>query len=223
MLQDAVPLVLSRYPLQFQPRSPVQRLGNAGGSSGATLWRYRAEVGELALRAWPMQGPTLARLEMIHCWVRELSSLEDVPVPIPIPATDGRTVQQQSGVFWEVAPWLPGDPVSEDAPAPGEIRSAFAALACVHRRLCGHGQHGVSPGLNRILEFERLADSGLDRMAAALEALAGCPAGSVGPALGCSGQDDDSSPVTGAPRCGSTGGHAAALPSRCPPAALPFR
>ena len=170
MLQDSVSLVLSRYPMQVQPISPVRRLGNAGGSSGAALWRYRAADGEMALRAWPRHGPTLARLEMIHGWLGELSELDEVPLPVPLPARDGRTVQRQDGQYWEVATWLSGAPPLESPPAPARVESVFAALALIHRRLSCKGQRGASPGLRlRLREIERLADIGLDLMVAALE------------------------------------------------------
>ena len=170
MLQDSASLVLSRYPSRVQPISRVRRLGNAGGSSGATLWQYRAADGEMALRAWPRHGPTLARLEMIHGWLGELSGLGLVPLPVPLPARDGRTVQHQDGLYWELAPWLPGTPALERPPAAGRVQSAFAALASVHRRLSGHGQRGASPGLRLgIRELEKLADGGLDVMVAALD------------------------------------------------------
>jgi Ser/Thr protein kinase RdoA (MazF antagonist) len=170
MLQDSVALVLSRYPSRLQPVSLVQRLGNAGGSSGATLWRYRAECGDMALRAWPGHGPTLVRLEMIHGWLQELSGLGDIQVPVPVPAIDGRTIQRQVGLYWEVTPWLAGEPELKRPPAAARVQSAFAALASIHRRLSGHGQRGASPGLCLcILELERLAEGGLDLMAGALE------------------------------------------------------
>jgi len=170
MLEDSVPLVLLRYPLRVQPVSPVRRLGNAGGLSGATLWRYRAADGELVLRAWPRHGPTQARLEMIHGWLGELAELGLVPVPVPLPARDGRTVQHQDGLYWELAPWLPGAAAPERPPAAARVQSAFAALASVHRRLSSHAQRGASPGLRlAIRELENLAEGGLDVMAAALE------------------------------------------------------
>ena len=170
MLQDSASLVLSRYPSRVQPISQIRRLGNAGGSSGATLWQYHAADGEMALRAWPRHGPTPARLEMIHGWLGELSGLGLVALPVPLPARDGRTVQHQDGLYWEVAPWLPGTPALERPPAAGRVQSAFAALASVHRRLSGHGQHGASPGLRLgIRELEKLAAGGLDVMVAALD------------------------------------------------------
>ncbi len=170
MPQDPVTFVLSLYPMRFRPISPVQRLGNAGGSSGAALWRYRAADGEMAIRAWPRQGPTLARLELIHKWLKELSEPDIVALPVPVAAADGRTVQQYDGIYWEVTRWLPGTPATERPPRAGCVESAFTALASLHRRLSAHGQPGTSPGLRlRIGELDNLAGSGLDRIAAALE------------------------------------------------------
>jgi homoserine kinase type II len=176
MVQDAIAFVLSRYPLRLQPISLVQHLGNAGGSSGARLWRYRAECGELVLRAWPKNGPKLARLELIHSWIQELSALGDVPVPVPFPAIDGRTVQHHDGHFWEVARWLPGTPDLNRPPAAARVQCVFKALASVHRRLSGHALRGTSPGLRqRIGELEKTSESGLDLISAALEPLPADP------------------------------------------------
>ena len=174
MLQDPVSLVLARYPLWIQPRAPAQRLGNAGGLSGARLWRFSAADGELVLRAWPRQGPTLANLELIHGWLREISGPGLVAIPVPLPASDGRTVQQVDGLLWEVAPWLPGHPVAERPPAAWQVESAFAALAELHLRLSRHEHQGVSPGLRRrVNELEELSKRGLDLMEAAFQ---GAPA-----------------------------------------------
>jgi len=87
-----------------------------------------------------------------------------------LPARDGRTVQQQDGLYWEVAPWLPGAAAIERPPAAARVQTAFAALASVHRRLSSLSQRGASPGLRlAIRELETLAGGGLDLMAAALE------------------------------------------------------
>jgi Ser/Thr protein kinase RdoA (MazF antagonist) len=171
MLQDSsVSLVLSRYPSRLQPVSLIRRLGNAGGTSGAKLWSYRAEDGEMLLRAWPRHGPTLARLELIHGWIREVAALDDVPVPVPVQAIDGRTVQQHDALYWEVAPWLAGAPESRRPPPAARVQAAYAALAAVHRRLSGYAHRRASPGLRlRIGELEKLAAGGLEFMAAALE------------------------------------------------------
>ncbi len=169
MPQDVVNLILRRYPPHLRPVTPIQALGNAGGSSGATLWRYRAETGELALRAWPRQGPTQPGLELIHGWLKELAEPGLVPVPVPVPASDGRTIQQNEGRFWELTPWLPGEPVAERPPPTHCVDAAFAALGSVHRRLSKHAQRGTSPGLRvRVGELEDLASGRLELIASAL-------------------------------------------------------
>jgi homoserine kinase type II len=107
---------------------------------------------------------------MIHGWLRELSELPELPVPLPFPASDGRTVQLQNDLYWELAPWLPGAAVCSHEPSKGCVQSAFAALASVHRRLSGHVHRGASPGLRRrIGELEKLAEGGLDPVSAALD------------------------------------------------------
>ncbi len=58
--------VLDRYPASIRPTSPPRPLGNAGGLSGARLWRFDSGRGPLVLRCWPTDGPDLARLEWIH-------------------------------------------------------------------------------------------------------------------------------------------------------------
>ncbi len=83
-------------------------------------------------------------------------------------------IQQVDGLLWEVAPWLPGDPVAERPPAAWQVESAFAALAELHLRLSRHEHQGVSPGLRRrVSELEELSKRGLDLMEAAFQ---GAPA-----------------------------------------------
>jgi Ser/Thr protein kinase RdoA (MazF antagonist) len=146
-------LVLGRYPAAARPASPPEALGNAGGASGARLWRFASGLGRLALRAWPADGPDRATLERVHLWIDEAKGVGFLPVPIR--GLDGRTVQEAGGTLWELAPWLPGSADLSRPPAPGRLRAGFAGLAAFHQRLAHHGASGPSPGLGRRLQEAR--------------------------------------------------------------------
>ena len=162
--------LLARYPSTARPTGPVQALGNAGGLSGATLWRYPSGLGRLVARAWPADGPDLAAVETIHGWLGRAHHLPFVAVPIA--ALDGRTATPLDGRTWEVAPWLDGGPVAE--PKAGVLRGGFEALARFHLALESLGVEGRSPGLARRLdELDRLATSSGGRLDHALGAAQG--------------------------------------------------
>src|SRR4051794_26554320 len=105
-MHELLRAILTRYPATARPSSPLEPLGNAGGASGARLWRFASGQGPLLARAWPPGGRSRPSLEQVHRWLREAGPLGFVPVPLP--ALDGRTLQERGGWFWEVAPWLPG-------------------------------------------------------------------------------------------------------------------
>ncbi len=155
-----------------------QALGNAGGYSGARLWRYESGRGWLVARAWPQDGPTRAGLEQIHRWLDETADLGFVPIPLP--ALDGRTVHEQGGRLWDVSPWLEGAPAPERPPLRPRLRSGFAALAAFHQALRHDRTRGPSPGIQaRLLELEGLLRDGFDAMERALNRAAAdprCPA-----------------------------------------------
>ena len=137
--------LLARYPRRFQPLDALECLGGAGGLSGARLWRYSSEWGPLVLRAWPPHGPGRAHLEQVHRWLLPADELGFVPTPIA--DRSGATLQEWSGVFWELAPWMPGAAETARPPEPARVRAAFAALAAFHQRLGGERRGGTSPGL----------------------------------------------------------------------------
>jgi homoserine kinase type II len=167
MLQEALALIRSRYPSRFQPVGPLEPLGNAGGHSGAALWRYRALAGTLVLRAWPPEGMSAARLSTIHRWLGTACDLRFIPVPIA--ASDGESVQQPASRCWELAPWMPGAADLRSPPSESHLQLALEGLACFHVRLSPERVTEVSPGLNRcIRDLEELSGGGLDRLRAAL-------------------------------------------------------
>src|SRR3954454_11405698 len=85
--------VLARYPAIVRPCRPPEALGNAGGWSGARLWRFGSGRGPLVARAWPPDGRSREALEQIHRWLAESAGMGFVPAPVP--ALDGRTVLEQ--------------------------------------------------------------------------------------------------------------------------------
>jgi Ser/Thr protein kinase RdoA (MazF antagonist) len=153
--------ILGRYPLRYTPLAEPEFLGGAGGLSGSRFWRYRAGEGLLVLRAWPSDGPIRAHLEQVHRWLAHTAGLGFVPVPIP--DRDGLTLQEHDGRFWELAPWLPGEPDRDHSQAPSRIQSAFSALAAFHERLASERRVGTSPGLvHRYQATVHLIRGGLD-------------------------------------------------------------
>ncbi len=161
--------VLDRYPGPSWPTSAPRPLGNAGGLSGARLWRYRSAAGDLVLRLWPVDGPGPSSLARVHAWLAEAAALGFVAAPIP--ATDGRTLVSEGGRSWEVAPWMAGEADLARPPAPARLVAAFAGLAAFHARLAEHRTVGPSPGLAaRAREIEGLLRGEFDAIARAIAA-----------------------------------------------------
>ncbi len=159
---------LQRYPPSSRPIGAVEALGNAGGFSGARLWRFLAPRGVLVLRCWPLQGPDRAHLEQVHAWLVESADLGFLAVPIA--TVDGATLVDDHGRLWELADWLPGSADRDRPPAREHLRAMFAGLALVHRRLAAHQSFGPSPGLtSRAEELELLTRHEFARLNAAIE------------------------------------------------------
>jgi Ser/Thr protein kinase RdoA (MazF antagonist) len=144
------------YPADTRPITKVAMLGNAGGLSGASLYRFRAGRGELVARRWPDGRRTLpAVLANIHDWVARAGDLGFVPVPLP--TLDGRTIVELGGRIWEIAPWMPGTADLARPPSRDHLRLAFGGLAAFLSRLGSGTTHGLSPGLGaRVAEIEGL-------------------------------------------------------------------
>lgn len=146
-MNASLPGVLGRYPPDFRPLAEPESLGNAGGLSGARLWRYASRRGPMVARAWPRGGRGRAEIEAIHAWIGRAEPLGFVPVPIR--AGDGTTVQEAAGTSWEVAPWMPGAADPNEPPPSARVRSAFESLAAFHRALGPGPEAASSPGLAR--------------------------------------------------------------------------
>lgn len=160
--------LFSRYSAVLQPNGVIESLGNAGGLSGCQLWRYPSSLGVLAVRLWPESGPDARTLERIHGWLADARSMGIVPVPIP--ARDGRSVQELGGRLWEIVPWMPGAAHECELPALKFVRGGFAMLATFHRTLARHATRGTSPDLvARHSEIAGLLASGFNRLELVLD------------------------------------------------------
>jgi homoserine kinase type II len=172
MTSDAIRRLLTHYPRKIQPVSLIESLGSAGGQSGASIWRYQAEIGPLAVRAWPGDGPTRDQIARLHLWLAEAEGQGSLPIPVPIANLEGQTVQTQDGRCWEIAPWLSGTPDLKCPPETAHVQAAFALLARFHCQLARHGRLDHSPGLQfRINELRDLQCAGFDRL---ITAVASC-------------------------------------------------
>jgi Ser/Thr protein kinase RdoA (MazF antagonist) len=133
----------------------------------------------LVARAWPPDGRDRNGLEQVHRWLPEAARLGFVPVPIP--ALDGRTLQEQGGRLWELAPWLPGRPERLRPPPLPRLRAGFEALAAFHQSLALPALRGPSPGLaRRLQEIDSLRSGGFALMDRALVGRAGDPRAPAG-------------------------------------------
>jgi Ser/Thr protein kinase RdoA (MazF antagonist) len=125
--------VLRRFKL---PAVAIESLGNAGGFSGARLWRVRTSQGDFCLKAWPPGGMTaehhteIARL-MVHA--RE-SGLSFVPSVVYVPSFFPVVSHlEHAGCLWDLVAWMPGVADFHANPSPARLQAACAALAQLHR------------------------------------------------------------------------------------------
>ena len=182
------PLALfDRYHVDDRPIAAVEPLGNAGGLSGASLFRYQSSRGLLVARCWPVQGPNRPDLEQIHAW---LGQARDLPcIPQPLATVDGATLVDLDGRTWEITPLearrgRSGPTADLDPPPPG-VRRDWPPSSTGSDRV---GPLGQAPAwahrateLERLISVEfrriggRLVLSRIDRFTAA-----GSPAGSIG-------------------------------------------
>jgi homoserine kinase type II len=159
MSLDELSAVLARYPAIVRPCAAPEPLGNAGGGSGARLWRFASGRGSLVARAWPVDGPPEVVLLRIHEWLATAARLGMIPAPIA--GLDGRTLQACAGRYWEITPWLEGTPAAQLPLTPARLRAGFGALAAFHQCLAGDTIRARSPGLTvRRAELESWRHSG---------------------------------------------------------------
>jgi Ser/Thr protein kinase RdoA (MazF antagonist) len=122
--------VLAEYPAECQP-SEVQALGQAGGFSGARIWRCQTQLGLLCLRRWP-PGQSVERLETIHALMRHVARQGCTLGPLPLTTRAGRCAVAYGGALWDLTTWLPGQAIAVVPPTRQQVAAAMAALAELH-------------------------------------------------------------------------------------------
>ncbi len=171
MLEDDLRAVLNAYPALLRPTGPILSLGNAGGASGANLWRFPSQAGPLVARLWPPDGPGASHLARVHGWLAEAASASLDFVPIPLATVQGRTIQERGGRLWELTPWKSGRAELSRPPSIARLKAGFAALAAIHQAWGHHRADKPSPGLiRRARELESLVGGGFASLRTAIDA-----------------------------------------------------
>jgi Ser/Thr protein kinase RdoA (MazF antagonist) len=163
-LDRAAREVLCEYPEPLHGSAMIP-LGNAGGFSGARLWRVEGPAGNLCLRSSPAEGFSCDRL----CWIHDLmkqshdSGLKFVPVVLATAA--GNTWVEKAGRAWELTTWMPGQADFHAQPTRARLQAAATALARLHNAWTSVAPAtGPCPAVGRRLEcvrqWNRLLDSG---------------------------------------------------------------
>ena len=147
--------ILSQYPL-IGHNPVIVPLRNAGGFSGAAIWRVEGSAGRFCLRAWPPGRPTPQRLRMIHVWLRVAAEAALDFVPRVIEESVGGTSIEYDGRLWEVTTWMPGQADYRASPSPARLEAACLALAQLHRAWeQTAAATGICPAIIRRLECVR--------------------------------------------------------------------
>ncbi len=130
-------------------------LGNAGGFSGARLWRGQTPDGRrLCLREWPVARTTADRLFDIHQAMQVLAELPFVPEIWP--TLDGSTWVQVDDACWEITTWMPGTADFHQKPTNARLFAAMRTLAAMHSCLRPDRERSTPcPAVKRILRALR--------------------------------------------------------------------
>jgi Ser/Thr protein kinase RdoA (MazF antagonist) len=165
--------VLEQYPLASSPRTrradaaPLALLGNAGGFSGARLWRVDSLAGRLCLRAWPSRESSAQRLSQIHRLMVLASEAGLRFVPVVLVTSAGGTWVEAAGRLWDLTTWMPGQADFHAHPTRPRLEAACTALAHLHRAWAGVAPTmapcpAVQRRLERIRDWTSLVESGWD-------------------------------------------------------------
>lgn len=112
--------------------SPSPLATVTGGLSGAKVWRVQNDSGDWALRRWPDDGIEVARLLELHRWLGYLRDSANLPVAVPIASHSRETLVSGDESWWQLEPWLPGEPLLTGPREPDQLADAMQKLAHLH-------------------------------------------------------------------------------------------
>lgn len=106
-------------------------LNNAGGFSGARLWKVETSQGTHCLRRWP-SGTNAARVAAIHRVLAHVARRQFELCPRVQLSDQGQSLVVENGATWELASWLPGDAIDPKSCSDQQLASGTQALARFH-------------------------------------------------------------------------------------------
>src|SRR5215831_1824927 len=123
-LDQAARHATSRYAL---PSASLVPLSNAGGFSGARLWRVECGDSSFCLRAWPRRDTTPDELRFIHWCMSLARGAGRSFVPAVIPCGGDESFVEHAGRLWELSSWMPGRADFHVNPSLPRLRAACVA------------------------------------------------------------------------------------------------
>lgn len=124
--------IFQRFDRSYRP-TQLESLGQCGGLSGARFWRLTTPQGIFCLRRWPREHPNFNRLQHIHRVLLHVAEQGFELSPTPVCDTEGNTIIQHQGHYWELAPWRTGNPLVAEKINSRRVETALQALAKFHR------------------------------------------------------------------------------------------
>lgn len=117
---------------RFLGELPVSVREQAGGLSGARVWRVESVQGTFALRQHPVEFPTEEHLRWLHRFLKEVRDRGYTLLPCPVSTINGATWIKHEEHFWELLTWVHGEPLLEANPSRELLIAATEALAKLH-------------------------------------------------------------------------------------------
>src|SRR6059058_1529096 len=113
--------VLSQYPSELLA-ADCEYQSDAGGLSGARLWRLRASRGDWCLKAHPVATTSAEQLVFGHRLMHIARDMGLHFITAVLPTRAGQTHVASGGWLWDVTTWQPGE-------APADARDNQLAAA----------------------------------------------------------------------------------------------